>query len=306
MILARGPAHLGDAIQALPALTALAAMGPLDLQAGRWGPELFRDLSARVLPFGPAPAGAYRVAVVFSPAVGAAWAVRRVPERIGVGRAVGVPGVPHADLRWRRPLLTRTVDEATHQAETYNRLARAAGAHPQGVPAWQVRDGDPTPAVPRGHVGLNPVARGGDTRHWRGFALLAARLQAYGIPVVWYGGPGEESAVAAAAACSGDAPRWVGLPLSAFGAALARCAAFVSVDTGAAHFARAVGAPTVVVHTSTSAARTGPAGAFAVEPAPLSCWPCYRPRCAIGTPCASVPLSRVWEALAQVRGGWAT
>ena len=305
MILARAPAHLGDAIQALPALTALAALGPLEVQAGRWGPALFRDLAARVLPFSPAPAGRYQVAVVFSPSVGAAWAVRRVPERIGVGRAAGVPGVPTADLRWRRGLLTRTVDEAMHQAETYDRLARAAGAHPQGPPVWRVRAADPVPAVPAGHVGLNPVARGGDTRQWRGFALLAARLQAAGTPVVWYGGPGEAAAVATAAAAAGGALQRVGLPLPDFGAALARCAAFVSVDTGAAHFARAVGTPTVVVHTSTSAARTGPAGAFPVEPGGLRCWPCYRPRCAIGTPCATVPLSRVWAVLDPIRRAWA-
>jgi ADP-heptose:LPS heptosyltransferase len=68
---------------------------------------------------------------------------------------------------------------------------------------------------------------------------------------------------------------------------------FVTNDSGPAHFARAVGRPTVVVHTSTAAARTGAAGSIAIEPVGLACHPCERPTCAIGYLCHDTPVRRV-------------
>ncbi len=131
------------------------------------------------------------------------------------------------------------------------------------------------------------MCAGGETRSWRGFAALADRLE---LPVIFYGGPGEELRVGGWAGCH---PTRVGLSLPAFAAALASCALFVTVDTGAAHFARAVGAPVLVIHTSTTAARTGAAGAHAVEGPDPGCRPCYRPTCATGGGCGVVPLDRV-------------
>jgi len=80
---------------------------------------------------------------------------------------------------------------------------------------------------------------------------------------------------------------------------LARCALFVSNDSGAAHFARAVGVPTLVIYGSTAPARTGPAGSLSVERSGIRCRPCYRRRCNRGLECLGVEVS---EVLAAVEG----
>ena len=88
------------------------------------------------------------------------------------------------------------------------------------------------------------------------------------------------------------------MSLPAFAAALRRCAVFVSNDSGAAHFARACGVPTVVVHGSTTARRTGPAGAVPVEGPDLPCRPCYRKSCPFpAIPCLDVSVASVQAAM---------
>ena len=115
-------------------------------------------------------------------------------------------------------------------------------------------------------------------RTWPGFRALADGLPG---PVVFYGGPGEEAAIAAIA---GPHATRVGLSLAALGRALARCRGFVSADTGPAHFAAACGVRTVVVYGSTSPASTGPWGAEAVQGPLLPCAPCYRSTCRLDRP----------------------
>jgi heptosyltransferase-2 len=69
-------------------------------------------------------------------------------------------------------------------------------------------------------------------------------------------------------------------------ALLADAAVAVCNDSGLAHLAGAVGAPTVVVFGSTSSAWTAPLGARVrvVQDAPV-CSPCFQRTCAIGTVC---------------------
>lgn len=274
-VAARAPNHLGDGVMALPALHALARLGALTIHAPPWGPDLYAEVEATVVPRGPMDAD---VAVLFAPSLRAAWEARRCRRVVGT------------QTDFRSALLTEAVDEATHRSETYVALARAAGAEPSGAPVYGVRG--VAADVPRGHVGLNPLSKGGVTREWTGFADLAARLAR---PVVFYAGPGEGERLDAV---SGGFPRVVGASLPDFAATLARCAVFVSNDSGAAHFARACGVPTVVVHGSTSAARTGPAGALGLE-SPVPCHPCYRPRCAVGLACLETPVWRVQRAVEQ-------
>jgi heptosyltransferase-2 len=135
------------------------------------------------------------------------------------------------------------------------------------------------------------VSVSGDVREWLGFRELADVL-AVDRPVVFYGGPGEERRVQEVA---GRHPVKIGLSLPAFASALNRCALFVSNDSGAAHFARAVGAETLVIFGSTTWTRTGPSGSLAVEGPPLGCRPCYGRRCEIRSPapCLDIPLARV-------------
>ena len=279
-VLARAPNHLGDGVMALPAMHALAARaGRLLIQAPGWGPALYRDVAAEISPRGPAPAGV-DVAVLFPPSFRAAWAARRAKRRVGTP----------TDGRW--PLLTDRVAERVHRASTYAALVEAVGAVAAGPPRFPAWASDPEADVPEGHIGLNPISPSGETVTWRGYAELAAAL---GRPVVFYAGPGEGDALAAVA---GDHERRVGLPLPAFAAALRRCPVFVSNDSGAAHFARACGTPTVVVHGSTTARRTGAAGALAVEGPNLPCRPCYRKTCPFpAIPCLDVPVAAVLAAI---------
>ena len=282
---ARAPNHLGDAIMAQPALIALARQGPLIVQ----GPAFLHDVVGHVPGITVQPPGplSHRVeeALLFTPSLRAAWQARRARRRIGT---------PTDGRRW---LLTDAITRRPgHRSETYAAIAGVVGAHASGAPQIPV-SGAPSADVPEGHIGLNPIVKGGVTRAWPAFGALARRMRQ---PVVFYGGPSEHHAVAAVA----DRHRQcVGLPLAVFATTLQRCALFVSNDSGAAHFARAVGARVLVVYGSTVPERTGPAGAFAVRGAPVPCAPCYRNRCPTHRECLAVPVQRVVEAVRAVLGG---
>ena len=92
----------------------------------------------------------------------------------------------------------------------------------------------------------------------------------------------------------------MGLALPSFAQALSRCRVFVSVDTGPAHFSRACGVPTVVVHGSTTSERTGPSGSVGVEGGPLACRPCYRQTCAYDLECMKIPVDDVRDVVRSV------
>jgi heptosyltransferase-2 len=275
-VVARAPNHLGDGVMALPAMHALAKVGRLVIAAPRWGPDLYRDVPARIVGVGRVEGDA---AVLFPPSFRAAWEARGVSRRIGVAS-------DH-----RRWLLTDVVEPGPHRRDTYAALAAVLGARADGSPTFSMRADDPDVDVPEGHVALVPVSPSGATVMWRGYADLAARLDR---PVVFYGGPGEEAEVAEIA---GAHPRRVGLSLPALARALSRCAVLVGNDSGSAHFARACGVPTVVVYGSTAPERTGPAGAEAVEGS-APCRPCYRKACPYDLECLDIPVERVLRALA--------
>lgn len=276
-ITARAPNHLGDGVMALPALHALAHRGDLTIQAPAWGADLYRDVPATVVARGLV--GRADVAVLFPPSFRAAWQARHAHRRIGV------PG------DWRRWLVTDLVRPGPHRRDTYAALVAVLGAVVEGGPRWTLRDDDPEVDVPAGHVGLNPISPSGETVMWPGFEALAERVPS----PVFYAGPGERLVT--------RHPTRVGLPLPAFARALSRCAVFVSNDSGAAHFAAACGVPTVVVHASTTASRTGPWGALPVEGPDLSCRPCYRKRCTVGLGCMAIEVERVLDRVNEVLGG---
>ncbi len=269
---------------ALPAVAALADTVPrVTVQAPVWGAVLYRDLGVEVVARGTRVEA--EVAVLMPPSLRVAWEARHIPRRVGVA----------AD--WRRWLLTDVVPEGRHQADTYAALVAVLGIGGEGAPTWRPRPSDPCPDLPHGHVGLNPVSVGGVVREWGGYAALAERQEQ---PVVFYGGPGEEERVAAAA---GEHPMAVGLPLPELARALERCAVFVTNDSGAAHFARAVGTPTVVIFGSTTSSRTGAHGCVAVEGPELPCRPCYKQRCRFALDCLDITVERVEAVVREVLGG---
>ena len=283
-VIARAPNHLGDGVMAIPALRALGErFEGLVIQAPGWGPDLYRDVRAQVVERGPRPA--CDAAVLLAPSLRAAWHARRARRRIGLATDT------------RGGLLTDVVVPCRHRQQTYDRIAGVLGVEPGGDPTWHPRADDPDVDVPDDHVGLCPVSPSGPVVMWPGFAALEARLQ----PVVVYGGPGEEQQ--ARGAVPGGLHR-VGLSLPAFGRALERCRVFVGNDSGAAHFARACGVPTVVVFGSTTADRTGAAGAVVVDGPQLACRPCYRKTCERGdVACLDVPVERVYDAVIEATRG---
>ena len=268
-ILARAPNHLGDGVMAMPAIEALARIGEVTVQAPRWGADLYAGVPVR--PRGPIEGG-FDAAVIFPPSLRAAWECRSASRRIGVRGDFG-----------RLWLLTDVVPERVHRRDTYAALVEVLGARVSGEPAFP---GTWTPASRR-RVGLIPISPSGATVEWQGFRALADRLD----DVVFFGGPGEDDRVAAIA---GRHPRLVGAPLAEFAQQLRSCAVIVANDSGAAHFARACGVPTIVVFGSTVPARTGAAGAIAVEvEQDPHCRPCYRKECRYALECLRIPVGRV-------------
>ena len=267
----RAPNHLGDGVMALPTVAAACRLADeVVVAAPPWGAVLYRDLDLSVVERGKVPDA--DAALLLAPSFRAAWEARRVPRRIG--------------LRWdlRGPLLTDAIEpDEGHRGEEYARLLGVLGGAVEGPPRFL-----PTAAeraactAPEGHVALIPCSPSGETVEWPGFAEVARRLP----DAVVYVGPGESF------------PQGVCLGLGDLAAALERARVVLVNDSGLSHFARAVGARTVVLHGSTVPGRTGAAGSEPLEGPDLPCRPCYRKRCSVGgVPCLDIPVERVLEAL---------
>lgn len=274
-IVACAPNHLGDAVLARPALAALASAGRLHIAArAAWAEAVLGDLapvSAAV------PEAGGDAAAVFSPSWSAAWSVRRLPRRVGV----------FGEGRW---LLTEVVGPRGHRAALYAGLAEAFGVKARPVAMIPAPAGSDAPA---GHVAVFPTSAGGDARAWGGFAALIRSLPG---PVVVYGAPAE----AAELARLGATVRATGV--DGLLADLTRASVAVGNDSGLVHVARAVGVPVVALFGSTTAARTGPVGAAAIE-GRAPCRPCYRQTCARDRACwSSIEVETVAQAVRALRG----
>jgi heptosyltransferase-2 len=156
-------------------------------------------------------------------------------------------------------------------------------------------------------VGLNAGATYGEAKCWpqERFASLARLLRdRLGAAILAVGGAAErERAGAVCAPLGPDGINVAGETTVAQLAALAaRCAVFVSNDTGPMHLAAAVGTPVVALFGPTSFRRTGPWGpTHRIVCAPVPCSPCYRRECDRGEGCmAAIPVERVREAVEQL------
>jgi heptosyltransferase-2 len=279
----RAPNHLGDGVMALPAIEALARSSEeCRVAAPPWGELLYRDTKARWVPRDARPERG-DTAVLLAPSFRAAWQARRA--RVRVGLATDGRGL----------LLSRAVPPGEgHRRDDYAAVAALVGVEVGGLPRFEPRpqEREAWRHLPV-HVGLNPVSVSGEPVQWPGFAALAAALAE---PARVYCGPGEG---ARARAMVPGVELIEGLPLGQLAGALQRCRVLVSNDSGVAHFAAACGVRVVVLHGSTSAARTGTAGAIALEGPALDCRPCYRKRCERGVPCLhGISLERVLEVIA--------
>jgi heptosyltransferase II len=278
----RAPNHLGDGVMALPAVAALAAASTAcRVAAPGWGEILFRDSGASWVPRDTRPERE-ELAVLLAPSFRAAWQARRAQGRVGLA------------TDGRSLLLSRRAPPpGGHRSADYAAVAALVGVEVSGAPRFEptAHERAAFEGLPL-HVGLNPVSVSGEPVQWPGFAALAQALDG---PVRGYCGPGEADR---ARAMLPGVELLDALPLGQLAGALQRCRVLVSNDSGVAHFAAACGVRVVVVHGSTTAARTGIAGATAVEGPELPCRPCYRKSCEIGVPCLTdVSVQRVLEVL---------
>jgi len=127
-------------------------------------------------------------------------------------------------------------------------------------------------------VGLAPGARWA-LKRWspERFAAVGAALQEEGAEILLVGGPGDRAELdrlregLARPALADTAS----LDVADLAAALARLSLLVSVDSGPAHLAQAVGTPVLSIFGPTSYRRWGPApGQGGVVALPLACSPC--------------------------------
>ncbi len=272
----RAPDHLGDAVMALAAVDALRSLGTVVVHArARWAPELYAPHPV----VGEAPPRTADLAVMFKPSSHAARQWRHLPT-LGVGPA---------------GRYSHTLPEAQeHRRDRYSRIVVAAGARPPGAAQFVPRG--VSPQLPERFVALNPWSPSRTVR-WPHFGALASALSP--IPVVAFCGPGEAEVVRARVG-SGVA-LVAGLSLPDFASALEGCVAFVSNDSGAAHFAAACGVRVVMVHGSTAPELTG-VGAAVERESRLWCQPCYRKFCGWGTPCLDVAVQPVLSVVMEEWG----
>jgi len=153
-------------------------------------------------------------------------------------------------------------------------------------------------------IGLNP-GRPVAVKSWPAprFVELARRLRVQGHDVIVLWGPGEHEVAQSIARDAGVvcAPA---LSLADMPAALSWCAARVTIDSGLKHLAVCARTPTVTLFGATDPREWHMGGAHDVALwKGLSCSPCRRLDCPLGTPCMDIGVDEVADALSRVTAG---
>lgn len=310
-LLVRGTNWIGDAVMTLPALTSLRAGFPdahVAILAKPWVADVYRLCPAvdEIVTFerpgrhdgaggmlrlaGELREKRFDAAVLLQNAIEAAIIARlaRIPVRAGFD----------SDVRgW---LLTHSVRRipairAVHQTSYYLEMVKALGCPDTGVDvglipkeedrlrAASLLDGYGLGGVRL--VGLAPGATYGAAKKWHPerFAALADRLsETWAARVCLFGSRADRESTQAvlhnARHPVTDLAGQTGLRDAM--ALMARCALFVSNDSGLMHVAAALGVPTVAVFGSTNPVTTGPVGRQSVVVRnPVSCSPCLKKTC---------------------------
>jgi heptosyltransferase-2 len=241
-------------------------------------------------------AGCYDTAILFPNSFRSAWIAWRagVPDRWGYGR------------EFRGPILTRRVarPRRVHQAAYYQRLTTALGFPPGpltprlAVPSdlrvigeqWLVESGwdGATPLV-----AVAPGAAYGSAKRWPAerFAGTIDALARNGIRSVLTGSNADRASAASVAAMVHTGLRPLDLvgktDLSTLAGVLTHCRAVVTNDSGAMHFAAAVGASVIAVFGPTNENATAPLGTgrIRVVHADVWCRPCMLRDCPLRHRC---------------------
>ena len=231
----------------------------------------------------------------------------RIPERIGYA------------AEGRSILLTDARNDADRKtARTIDRFVALAGPAGQSPvsPRPRLQQPDVGPADLAGRfglasdrpvLGLCPGAEYGPAKQWPAakFAALAQLAVEAGYRVRLFGGPKDKT-------ISAEIARLAGVPVDDLSgktslieaaALLGRCDAVVSNDSGLMHVAGALDRPLVVVYGSSSEAMTPPTAPNAeVVSIELSCRPCFKRECPLGTLACleGIEAQRVFAAVQRV------
>ncbi|HVH20546.1 MAG TPA: lipopolysaccharide heptosyltransferase II [Myxococcota bacterium] len=306
-VVVRAPNWLGDAVMALPAMAAVRAAYPrarLDVAAIASVAPLFHEGSS-VAPDGvlvvdkdheadQLRAPGFELAILLPNSFRTAWVARRagVAERWGYAAS------------FRGPLLTRAVRRPRgrlHQSEYYRHLTRALDcADVDPIPAVTVLPGTSARAAAlleeagaggRPLVGFAPGAAYGHAKRWppARVAALVERLARDGVDCVLVGAADDRGAGREIESALPRGARAIDLigrtDLRMLMGVLARCAAFVSNDSGAMHLAAAVGVPVTAVFGPTDERATAPLGPHDVLVHQVFCRPCMLRDCPIDHRC---------------------
>lgn len=329
-VVIRPPNWLGDAVLALPAMTAVRrhfsdahiAVAAAPSVAGVFRedtpvrPDAVIELPASTTDAATALARErFDVGVLLPNSFRSAWQFRRagIPERWGYARAM------RGALLTRRARVPRV--RGLHQAEYYRLLVRSLGiacddaaptmaASPRSLAAAERELERRGLAVGAAYVALAPGAAYGQAKQWPPVrvAELIARLAAERRVTCVLAGAGHDRPAARdietwLRAHAPDAlPRLVDVvgqtSMAAFIGLAARASVFVSNDSGAMHVAAALGRPVVAIFGSTDERATGPLGAHEVVTADVFCRPCLLRDCPIDHRCMTrIPVARVFDAV---------
>ena len=308
-IVVRAPNWLGDAVMALPALAAVRrhAAGTLIVAAREGLSALFQeDTEAapdEIVTIDPSREAAQLRAI-------GADAILLLPNSFRSAWLASRSGIPQ---RWgyrtagRRWLLTQAVRRPRghlHQVRYYLDLVRALGIDAaDDVPRIRARPATLERAdtllresgIPAGAqiAGLAPGAAYGYAKRWppTRVAQLVTQLSARGITAVLVGAASDRETARAIESSLPQGVRAVDLTgrttLRGLVGVLARCAAFVSNDSGAMHVAAALGVPLTAIFGPTDERETAPMG-----PGPrdvilrdVFCRPCMLRECPIDHRC---------------------
>jgi heptosyltransferase-2 len=316
----RAPNWLGDAVMALPALESLRAALPaahITIAAtGSIAPMFEEDTSAApdaVLTIGDRrreaavlAAGRFEAALLLPNSFRTAWDARRagIGERWGVAanlrsvlltRAIARPG--HAG----RPFTRRHAK--IHHSAYYLALVRGLGFEArESLPRITVRphtasraaallsryDIDPSARI----VGFAPGAAYGHAKRWppsRVAQVIERLAREFRAACILVGAAGDRDAGREIESALPPGIRVVNLigrtDLRQLIGVLARCAAFVSNDSGAMHLAAALGVPVTAIFGPTDERVTSPLGNHDVLVHQVFCRPCMLRDCPIDHRC---------------------
>jgi heptosyltransferase-2 len=207
---------------------------------------------------------------------------------------------------WRTWLLTRSVPMPArlHQTEYYRHLVRALDLGVEAPSAWPIeltdshREAGAAALAEQGWdrrmplAAIAPGAAFGGAKRWpvRSFAALIDGLARDGVRAVLIGAAADRPAAAEVLTATMASPVPLNLvgrtDLSTLGGVLARCRVLVTNDSGAMHFAAALGVPVVAMFGPTREQETHPVGlTHTVLTHPVWCRPCMLRECPLTHRC---------------------